>query len=429
MSGPRAHAVADEVFLTKSKKKLSAAKGYSAHYGEFLAEGRPVDDGVALVFCAPKSYTGEDMVEFSCHGSVWIASAIVDACVAAGALPAGPGEFTRRAFENGKLDLSAAEAVAELIAADGLRAARAAHGRAQGALGRRVDAVGEALTVSAASLAAWSDYPEEEDVPPVTREGLRQTWEKAHEDLKKIINTYKHGRIIQNGAGLAIVGSPNVGKSTLMNLLAGAERSIVTAIAGTTRDVVEAGVMIEGVFIRLLDTAGIRPTADPVERIGVERAQKTMDAADLILAVFDRSRPLTGEDEILLEKLKGRTHVIVLNKTDLPAQVSPEQLGPCVEISAITGEGGGALRARIARELGLSGIDNGALVTSSRQYDCLLRADAALAEALSALSSGVTLDAVSVLLDDAIAPLAQLTGRSVTEAVLEQVFSRFCIGK
>lgn len=429
LSGEDAVAVASAVFCARSGRPLAALAGYHAAYGAFYADGEQLDDGVALVFRAPKSYTGEDMVELSCHGNPLLARRIVAACVAAGAAPAGAGEFTRRAFENGKLDLSAAEAVAELIEAESDRAARAAAARRGGAVGRQIERVEQDLCYAAAQLAVWSDFPEEEDAPVLTAKTLEDALERARQSLSELAAGYRAGKLIQNGITVAIAGRPNVGKSTLMNLLTGSERSIVTEIPGTTRDVVEGTAQLEGIALRLLDTAGIRDTEDPIERIGVGRAREAVERADLALLVIDRSLPLSPEDEALLSLVRARPHVVALNKTDLPPVVFQQHVENCVEISAATGEGGDALRRAILDALGLAQTQDGCFIASERQFDCVLRAQSALSEALDALRQGVTLDAVGVLLDAAVAPLAELTGRSVTQAVLEQVFSKFCVGK
>ncbi|MEG1849475.1 MAG: tRNA uridine-5-carboxymethylaminomethyl(34) synthesis GTPase MnmE [Oscillospiraceae bacterium] len=429
LSGPRAIELAQAVFSAKSGRPLAEMAGYTAAYGDFIAEGEPIDDGVVLLYHAPKSYTGEEMAELSCHGSMRIVSRLLGACVAAGARPAAAGEFTRRAFLNGKLDLASAEAVAELIAADSEGAARAALGRRRGALSEKVDAITDRLAFEGAQLAVWSDYPEEEDAPVVTAESLGAALRAAGAALQQLLDGYRVGALVQRGIAAAIVGSPNVGKSTLMNLLAGGECSIVTEIAGTTRDVVEAHTTLGGVALRLLDTAGIRDTEDRVERLGVERARAALAAADLVVLVLDRSRPLDSNDRALLASLKNRPHVVALNKTDLPSAILIPPEEEWVEISAATGEGAQALTDAIAARLGLNLTQDACLIASARQHDCLCRAAAALDAATAALETGITLDAVGVLLEDAVAPLAELTGRTASEAVLEQVFSKFCVGK
>ena len=429
LSGADAIAVAGRIFSPANGKPLSDFPGNTAVHGWFSDEKGRFDEGIALLFRAPKSYTGEDMAELSCHGSRYLASRLLSAAVAAGASPAGPGEFTKRAFLNGKLDLSAAEAVAELIAAKSERSARLALSRREGALGREAVEIASALTDVAARLAVWSDYPEEEDSPEVTPDGLLAAFRAARERLLKLLAGSREAGLYQNGVRIAIAGSPNVGKSTLMNLLSGEETSIVTDLPGTTRDVVSAAVAIGGVPATLYDTAGIRESDDPVERIGVGRARSLLAQSDLVLLVLDGSRPLADEDRLLMGELRGRPLVTVINKTDLPQRVFPQDAGGAVEISAATGKGAGRLREAVREALGLVTDESLLLIANERQADCVRRSAESLGEAIGALESGVTLDAVSVLLDAALAPLLELSGRGVGEAVLEKVFSSFCVGK
>ena len=429
LSGEDAINIADSIFRPSYIESIKQLSGYHAAHGRIIFEGKTLDEVVALVFKAPRSYTGENMVEFSCHGNPKIAARIVAACIAAGASPAGAGEFTRRAFENGKLDLSQAEAIAELIESESERAASAAVSRRDGELGRRIDAISDELSFTAAKLAVWSDYPEEEDAPFVTREELLEVFEKTSAELCELIANYNTGRLIQNGIRIAIAGSPNVGKSTLTNLLSGSERSIVTDIAGTTRDVVEAPAEIEGISQRLLDTAGIRDTDDTVEKIGVRRAREAVEQSDLVLFVIDASRGVTTEDEEIYDQIKSRPHIVVYNKNDLAPKSFQHNIKPDVEISAALGSGIDELKKAVKSALGLNLSQEGCLIASQRQFDCVLRAKKALDEAVFQLNGGVTLDVVGILLEEAVAPLAELTGRSASEAVIEQVFANFCVGK
>ena len=429
LSGEEAFAVADRVFRAKSGKRLSEIPGYTALYGEFFEGETLLDDGVALVYRAPKSFTGEDMVELSCHGNPEIASRLAAACVAAGASPAAHGEFSLRAFLNGKIDLTEAEGIAELIEAESEGARRAALSRKNGSISREIFAVRDELSLLAASLSVWSDYPEETDAPDLTREGMLDAVTAAAERLTSLENGHRAGKFLQTGVTAAIIGRPNVGKSTLLNRLAGEERSIVTAAAGTTRDIVEAKTSIGSLPLRLLDTAGIRETADEVERIGVSRAKEAMRACDLTLAVFDLSRPFTEEDAALLAEAKNAPLVAVLNKADLPQTEFPPLGCESVRISAKDGSGLAALGDAILRALGTTGGQSGALIASERQYACVLRAKDALLQAREALSGGVTLDAAGILVDDALDALGELTGETASDLTLREVFSRFCVGK
>lgn len=429
LSGAEALNITSRIFSPASGRSLDSLSANTAVHGWFSDREGRFDEGIALIFRAPKSYTGEEMTELSCHGSRYLAARLLSAAVAAGAEPAGPGEFTKRAFLNGKLDLSAAEAVAELIAAKSGRAARLALSRRTGALGREIEAVVSSLTNEAARLAVWSDYPEEEDAPEVTPGGLLAAFRAARERLSALLVGFREAQLCQNGVQIAIAGSPNVGKSTLMNLLVGEEISIVTELPGTTRDIVPAGAEIGGVPVTLLDTAGIRETGDPVERIGVERARARLLDCDLVLLVLDGSRELTEEDRRLLSELWGRPLVTVINKTDLPQRTFPQDVGGAVEISAASGAGIGRLKEAMREALGLVTDENLLLIANERQAGCVRQSLEALDQAVEALESGVTFDAVSVLLDAAVEPLLALSGRGVGEAVLDKVFSTFCVGK
>jgi len=429
LSGDDAVRIADRVFCARSGRPLADHAGYTAALGDLVIGGETLDEAVALVMRAPRSYTGENVVELSCHGNPAVARALVTACIDAGARSAGHGEFTRRAFENGKLDLTQAEAVAELIEAEGDAARRAALRRRNGALGRRADEICEALSLLAASLAVWSDYPEEADAPALTAETMRAALGVQIAALEALAAGHRAGKLVQNGISAAIIGRPNVGKSTLLNRLTGQERAIVTDVAGTTRDVLEAPAEVGGVRLRLLDTAGIREATDTIERIGVERARQALEQADLVLLVLDGSRPLCAEDRALLEAASGRPAVVVLNKADLP-QAPVGALGlPTVSVCAKSGEGLEALEREITAALGLTATQDADLIAGERQFDCVLRALEALREADAALAGGITLDAAGILLDEALDALGELTGHSASALTLDQVFAHFCVGK
>lgn len=429
LSGIDAITIADRVFRPSYVDCLESLSGYHAAYGEVLSNGKLLDEAVALVYRAPKSYTGENMVELSCHGNPRIAARIVAACIAAGASPAGAGEFTKRAFENGKLDLCQAEAIAELIESESELAANAAQQRRTGELGKKIQEICNKLSFTAAQLAVWSDYPEEEDAPVVTHQGLIKFFTSELKQLQDLSSQYNTGRFIQNGIQVAIVGSPNVGKSTLLNFLSGSERSIVTDIAGTTRDIIEAPAELDGIIIRLLDTAGIRETGDIIERIGVERAMAAINSSDLVLFILDSSRHETDEDKNLLKQIEHRPHLVISNKNDIEKHSFQHVIKADVEISAMTGKGIDNLKKSIKNTLGITLTQDSCLIASQRQFDCVNRAEKVFNEAIFQLRSGVTLDVVGILLEDAISPLAELTGRSASQAVIEQVFSKFCVGK
>lgn len=433
ISGPDAIRIAEAVFSPAGGQPLSASHGYTAHYGRLHDREGEFDEAVATVFRAPRSYTGEDVVELSCHGGLYLVQRTLRAVLDHGASLAGPGEFTKRAYLNGKLSLAQAESVMDLIGAAGRQSAQAALAGRDGALSHKIDGIAAELVDQAAHLAAWNDYPDE-DMESVTPEPLAAALRSSLRECQALLDGYDTGRILREGVDTAIIGRPNVGKSTLMNLLAGTQKSIVTAIPGTTRDVVEETVLAGEIVLRLADTAGIRDTDDPVEQAGVQLARRRLESAQLVLVVLDRSEPLSEGDLALLASLAGRPAIAVLNKSDLPPQLEERALAglvsQTVEISARTGEGAENLIQAIAELLHLSDVDPSApLLANERQRICLQKAATALEEAVQALEEGVTLDAVSVCLDEAIGPLLELTGRRVSDAVVDAVFAQFCVGK
>lgn len=450
LTGPEAVKIADQVFRPISGKPLSSLKGYSAAYGEILSDGRVIDDGVATVFWAPKSYTGEDMAEISCHGNPLLASLLLQSCVKAGALPAGAGEFTKRAFLNGKMDLTRAEAVAELISAQGRGAARLALGKRTGALEQKIDQITQSLTNLAAKLAVWVDYPDDE-LMTVEHSEIFALASQAQSQLEALIKGYSQAVMIRQGVSAAIVGRPNVGKSTLMNLLCGSDRSIVSQYAGTTRDVVEGVIEVGSTTLKLLDTAGIRETSDPIEALGVDRARQQMEQADLIILVLDGTAQLDQQEEQTLRALTERVAVVVINKEDLGldpalsakvAMLLPDLVPYSEELdrgsphprlllslSALEGSGEQALRGAIELAIGLCGSADDRLISNQRQLSCVMRARESLVLLAEASQNHETLDALSILLDESLEPLWELVGKNASEAVITEVFSKFCVGK
>ena len=433
ISGETALSVAEKVFFSAADKKITGMKGYTAAYGKIVDDGETIDEAVALVFRAPHSYTGEDVVELSCHGGLYVTQRVLRAVLKNGAAPAEAGEFTKRAFLNGKLGLTEAEAVMDIISARGAQSARAALSCMEGRLRQRIDKVRDTLVNTAAHLSAWADYPEE-DIPEVDNDSLRQRLTDCHNELRSLLDSYDAGQIMREGVDTVIAGRPNVGKSTIMNLLSGCERSIVTSIPGTTRDVIEETVILGEIPLRLSDTAGIRSTDDPVEKIGVERARSRILKAGLVLAVFDSSRPLSDDDKELIDLLTDAPALAVINKTDLPQQLDTEyirrKIKHLVFISALEGIGAYELEKQVAEIIGTSKLDaSQGILATERQRTSAENALHSVDEAISALSMGITLDAVTVIIEDAINSLLELTGERVTEAVVDKVFSHFCVGK
>ena len=433
ISGGDAIAVAEKIFVPVRGTRLTASKGDRAYFGRAVDKGEPLDEAVCLVFRAPHSYTGEDVAEISCHGGLYIIRRVLQAALSAGARPAEAGEFTKRAFLNGKLDLSEAEAVMHMVSAQGEQAAKAALNALDGALSRKIHAVADNVIAASAAIAAWVDYPDE-DIEAVHFDNLRSTFSAAREDLRELLARFEMGQAVTEGVDTAIVGRPNVGKSTLMNLLSGTEKSIVTHIPGTTRDVVEQTVRLGDVVLHLADTAGLRDTDNPVEQIGVERARTKLERAVLVLAVFDGSEPLTAEDCALLESCRGRLCVAVLNKADrgeaVPEAEIRQYTPAVVRLCAKDGSGYDELRAAVTKALGTDAFDpSAAMLANERQKDCCVRAVDSLTQAIDAIDAGMTLDAVNVCADECIGALLELTGEKAADAVVREVFSRFCVGK
>ncbi|MDD7184659.1 MAG: tRNA uridine-5-carboxymethylaminomethyl(34) synthesis GTPase MnmE [Ruminococcus sp.] len=433
ISGDSALEIADKVFKTPNGKKAVDMKGYTCAYGHVYDDGQLIDECILTVFKAPHSYTGEDVAEISCHGGLFVTKKILRAVLKNGAEPSGAGEFTKRAFINGKLDLTQADAVMDIISAKGDTELKMAESLRKGTVFNKITSVREKLVKILGDLSAWADYPEE-DIPGVEPDVLQSELTDVKSELESLIKGYDYGRILRNGINTVIVGRPNVGKSTLFNCLSGFERSIVTDIAGTTRDVIEESVKIGELVLRLSDTAGIRETSDIIEGIGVDIAFRKLDEADLIIAVFDGSCPLCEDDFKILEKLENKRCIAVINKSDREI-VSDEQIinkyiQNTVLISAKNNDGIEKLQSAVENIFEASEInfDNGT-VSNERQKKCVDTALLQINESISALESGVMLDAVTVLIDEALQSLLELTGEKASETVVNEVFSRFCVGK
>ena len=431
ISGDDAINVADKVFHTFSGEKLCEKSGYTAAYGEIIDGDNIIDDGVALVFKAPKSYTGEDVVELSIHGGRLMLKSALRIILQNGAFMAEPGEFTKRAFLNGKLDLTRAESIMGLISANSdaeLRLSRAAH---IGGVSKKIDKIEADLVSADASIAAFSDYPDE-DIEGLDYNNFLKMLNGARAEIEQMLSTYDAGRVLREGTETVIVGKPNVGKSTLMNMLSGAERSIVTDVAGTTRDVIEDTVTVGDIKLRLADTSGIHNTDDTDESIGVERAKGRIDTAELVLAVFDSTMPLDSNDLSLLESVKDKNTIVVVNKSDLEAKIDMAAFSGMrvVTVSAKNNTGYDDLCREIAEISGTANLNpDTAVLIGERQRACAERALDAVNEAINALTGGQTMDAVGVCVDDALAALFELTGKRVTNEVTDEIFRKFCVGK
>lgn len=433
ISGENAVEVAERIFRPFSGKPVAGMQGYTCAYGVAHDGGERIDDCILTVFKAPHSYTGEDTCELSCHGGLFVSRKILRAALKNGAVNAEAGEFTKRAFLNGKIDLTQAEAVMDIISARSDTELRMAEQLREGAAFKKAEKCSERLLKLLSGLAAWTDYPDE-DIPEVEPENIRSELMAVREELYSLIRNYDSGRIVRNGVSTAIVGRPNVGKSTLFNCLSGCERSIVTDIAGTTRDVVEESVRLGDIVLRLSDTAGIHDTDDVIEGIGIDIAEKTAESAELVIAVFDGNCPLSEDDLNLINKFKNKKCIAVINKSDKPqlieAEVIRNDIKHIVYISAKENDGIDQLENAVEALFEINS-DSFSIVSAAneRQKQCIEKSLDCIDEALELIYNGEMLDALNVVIDEAEQFLLELTGKKITDAVVDEVFSRFCVGK
>ena len=431
LSGDGCIAVAERVFTPLSKPLHEAASRKLVMGTLHDARGRVIDQCMAVCSRQPHSYTGEDTVEFHCHGSPAVLAAGLEALYHAGARPAGRGEFTKRAFLNGKMDLTQAEAVIDLIEADTADAAANAAGQVGGVLQKKLAPIYDELVNLCSHFHAVLDYPDE-DIEDFGLQNYTATLRTAAKELYALLQTYGQGRILRQGVAAAIVGRPNVGKSSLLNRLAGFDRAIVTDIPGTTRDTVEESVMVGSTRLRLIDTAGIRQTADTVEAMGVERSKKALEEADLAIFLCDGSQPLTQEDRDIIELCMDAPNAIALiNKSDLGKTVQPGELPFMTILPVSIKEGTGLeLLPEVLEEMFGGGMPcDGSILTNARQYDACRRAYEAMLESLKGLKLGQTPDAVLTDVEAAMEAMGEVTGATVREDITARIFERFCVGK
>jgi len=434
ISGELAIKIADHVFISKNGRKLAEMRGYQAAYGmAFDSGGDKIDDVVALVYRNPKSYTGEDVVELTCHGGVFIMKKLLQAVFSAGAAPAQAGEFTKRAFLNGKIDLAEAEAVMQLISAKGEHALKAAIAGNSGVLSKRIGKVKGEIKKIASHLTAWIDFPEE-DVPGIERDELLKQLINIGGLLEELDINYDKGKMMREGIPTVIAGRANAGKSTLMNILSGTQRSIVTEYEGTTRDIVEENVVLGETILTIADTAGIRKTEDPVEKIGVDIAKRKIEEAQLIFAVFDASRELDENDDEFIRSIDKQRAIALINKTDLQICIDQKKIESCfnrtILISAKNEEGMNDLEKAVREVTQTIDFDSSSgILFTERQRREAREAQKSIREAKEILMDGMTYDAITVCVEAALNSLFSLTGDKVSESVIEEVFSTFCVGK
>jgi len=432
VSGPRALAVCDACFasLEKPPVALAAVPSHTLHYGEIIRRGRRTDEVMAAVMRAPRTFTREDIVEISCHGGLLPAKLVLDTILENGARLAEPGEFTKRAFLNGRIDLAQAEAVADLIHSRAELSLAAANEQLAGKLSARINRLRDDMMGVLAHVEAHIDFPDE-DITPDTRGQLVARMEQGVVFMDELLRGAEEGQILRRGARAAILGRPNAGKSSLLNQLLGRDRAIVSPIPGTTRDTIQETAAIRGLPIVFIDTAGLRDSGDPIEMEGVRRGLEIAGQAELILHVLDASEPLSQDDRKYLAAFATKKRILVRNKTDLPARMETMEGERAVDVSSLTGAGIEALKDAMAALL-MSGqitLDNAQAMINSRHQDALNRARAAALRASEALKNDASLDLVALDLRMAVNAVGEIVGKTATEDLLDSIFSQFCIGK
>lgn len=434
MSGPKSIEIGDLCFkpIGKSSLKPSQAQTHTVHYGYIIRAGKIVDEVLLTVMCKPRTYTREDMIEISCHGGILPARTVLETVIEAGARLAQPGEFTRRAFLNGRIDLTQAEAVIDIIHSRTELAMVAAQSQLAGALSKKINELRENLMHVLAHIEAHIDFPDE-DIQPDSREILITKMSMVVEYIDKLLQTAEEGQILRQGVKAAIIGRPNVGKSSLLNALLGRERAIVSPIAGTTRDTIEETANIRGIPVVFTDTAGLRDSADIIEAEGIKRTHQAIETAELILLVLDASEPFSPIDEQHINKIAAKKAVIIRNKIDLPVKlVLPENLSlPVVDVSCKTAEGLEKLKDTIKNLIFSKEIlaDASVCPINWRHKEALIRAKQGLIQSIKALQQGESLEFAAMELRIAINAIGEITGQTATEDLLDIIFSQFCIGK
>ncbi|XFO69666.1 tRNA modification GTPase MnmE [Sporomusa silvacetica DSM 10669] len=438
VSGSKALVIADKLFVSKVGKQVADVLSHKVLYGDIIDpdSDEKVDEVLLLIMRAPRSYTCEDIVEIHCHGGPVPLQRVLALTMKAGARLAEPGEFTKRAFLNGRLDLAQAEAVIDIIRAKTDTSLKAAIGNLSGQLSEQVKDLRHTILRMIAQLEAAIDFPEE-DIEEAAATDVAKLIQAADIQLSALLATAQTGRILREGLATVIIGKPNVGKSSLLNALLREKRAIVTDVPGTTRDIIEEYVNIRGIPLKIIDTAGIRETVDVVEKIGVERARELVGQADLILVLLDSSAPLSAEDKAVLALLSDKQAIVLINKSDLPAQLKSEEVEKYTDgrsvlrISVEQGQGLAELEQMIADMVYSGQVSQGeaAFVSNVRQADALGQAQGRLAEALATIAAGMPTDCIVVDLRAAWEKLGEITGDTVGEDIIDQIFTQFCIGK
>ncbi|KGM98569.1 tRNA uridine-5-carboxymethylaminomethyl(34) synthesis GTPase MnmE [Clostridium botulinum] len=436
VSGERALSIVSEIFIGKNDRKLDDIRTYSMRYGFIIdkVSGEKLDEVIVSYMKGPRSFTAEDVVEINCHGGVVVTKRILEEAIKAGARFASPGEFTKRAFLNGRIDLSQAEAVIDLINAKTELSAKSALEQSEGKLSKEISHLRDKLLEIIANIEATVDYPED-DLEEITSERGKESVNKIITEIDKLLSSANEGKILREGLNTVIVGKPNVGKSSILNALLMETRAIVTDIPGTTRDVIEEYMSIEGIPIKIVDTAGIRETDDIVEKIGVEKSREKILNSDLTVLVLDSSRGLDAEDKEIIDFIKDKKYIVLLNKIDLDTKLDKESLNKLnsdyiIDISAKTGKGLDRFK-EVIKELFFSGevTSKDVMITNTRHKEALIRAKNSLIAGKGALENTFAIDLASIDLRDAWKNLGEINGDTVEEDIIDKIFSKFCLGK
>ena len=436
MSGNETFEILNKIFKPKKEQKIEEIKGYTMKYGEIIDNNQIIDEVLVSYFKAPKSYTTENMCEINSHGGSIIVKKILEICLKNGADMAEPGEFTKRAFLNGRIDLAQAESVIDLINAKSDREAKSGIKQLEGALSKEIKDIKQEIMNVLVNIEVTIDYPEY-DTPEVQKQELTMMLEKVEKKLSQLEESFDNGKIIKEGIKTAIIGKPNAGKSSLLNTILKEERAIVTDIEGTTRDTIEEFVTVKGIPIKLVDTAGIRNAKDEVEKIGIQKSIEEAQNADLIIAIFDSSKELTIEDKEIIDLIKGKKAIILLNKTDLPSKIDEnnkqlkENAKNIIKISAKNNQGINKLYDKIAEMFSLNQInlDNEVLITNVRHKNIISKALQNVKKANEAILVNMPIDIVTIYIKEILEDLGEITGEYVTEDIINEIFSKFCLGK
>ena len=436
MSGKECFEILDKVFIPKNKENIEDIKGYTIKYGNIVNNKEIIDEVLVSYFKAPKSYTTENMCEINSHGGNIIMKKILELCLKNGATLAEPGEFTKRAFLNGRIDLTQAESVIDVINAKSDKEAKTAVNQLEGALSKKISEIKKEIMDVMINIEVAIDYPEY-DVEDATNKQILEMLNSVENKLVKLSKSFDEGKILKEGIKTAIIGKPNAGKSSLLNAILKEERAIVTEYEGTTRDTIEEFVTIEGIPLKLIDTAGIRDTKDEVEKIGIKKSREIADTADLVIAIFDSSKKLDSEDIEILDLIKNKKSIIILNKCDLETKIDEkntklnEASDYIIKISALKNIGIDLLYEKINKLFNLNQInlDNDVLITNIRQKDFINKAIENVKKARETIDNKMTTDIVAIFIKDILEDLGNITGEFVTEDIINEIFSKFCLGK